>query len=120
MSILKGENHDRIRVRCFGLSRIHCADHSDRFRYSLFAAPEEEPMIARNLKWIIFGAGCIVGFAMTLAINLVAKVAAGATALFAVGFLVGRFWPKRQETPRIDFTKWRTAWPKDTACWWQF
>ena len=53
----------------------------------------------RRITWLVFAAGIIAGFALTVLVNFFAKLAVTAIVLFGVGFLAGRYWRRRCSQP---------------------
>ena len=43
-------------------------------------------------KTLLFAAGTITGFGLTVFVNFFAKLVVTATIIFAAGYLVGRYW----------------------------
>lgn len=55
--------------------------------------------LPRLAPWLIFGFGGVFGFLVTVAANLATKLLALVTLSFASGWLIGRYWPRREDLP---------------------
>ncbi len=60
-------------------------------------------VMPRRMAWLIFAAGIITGFGLTVLVNIFAKLAVTAAALFSAGYLAGRFCSRRSSRPFLCF-----------------
>ena len=58
-------------------------------------------------QWLVFGFGAVAGFMLAVAANVATKLFALAALSFASGWLIGRYWPRREAPPARANPGWR-------------